>query len=84
MMRYENDCWNCNTATLVHFSDKLFHAEILKSLTNNGIFDIESHTFAENNIEFGNDDDSDNGDDDTYEEMFAMKMGVQDNRVWWS
>ncbi len=55
----------------------------MKSLTNNGIFDIDSHTFAENNKEFGGDDDdgSDNEDGDAYEEMFAMKMGVQDNWV---
>lgn len=25
-------------------------------MTNNGIFDIESHTFAEDDIEFGDDD----------------------------
>ncbi len=63
-------------------SSLLFQAEILKSLTNNGIFDIDSHTFAENNKELGGDDDgSDNGDGDAYEEMFAMKMGVQDNWV---
>lgn len=36
--------------------ESLFHAEILWSVTNNGIFDIESHTFAEDDIEFGDDD----------------------------
>lgn len=46
-------------------------------MTSNGIFDIESHTFAENNIEFGDDDGSDNGEVDAYEETFEMKIGFK-------
>lgn len=78
MIRFENDCWNCNACTWPVSS--LFHAEILKSLTNNGIFDIESHTFAEDDIEFGDDDDdgSDNGDGDACEDD---EDRVRDNRV---
>lgn len=52
MIGYENDCCNGNTFK----GESLFHAEILRSVTNNGIFDIESHTFAEDDIEFGDDD----------------------------
>lgn len=53
--------------------------EILTSLTNNCIFDIESHTFAEDDIEFGDDDDDDDGSDNGGGDD---EDGVRDNRVY--